>query len=385
MKAFELRQEFQRRFGTAPRIFRAPGRVNLIGEHTDYNDGWVMPVAIDLYSWVAAAPRADSRCVIHSINFDEAAEFLPAEIVPGPKGAWSDYARGVTYLLQGGGFPLRGANLLLYGEIPMGAGLGSSAAYEVSVGYALQQVSGIPQDLVGLAKICQRAENEFAGAHCGIMDQLISCSGLANTALFLDCRSLQYRTVPLPQNASLVVCNTKIKHAHAAGEYNARRIDCETGARILGKEIPGLRALRDVSLTTLEGLRSALPEVIYRRCRHVVSENARVLDAALALEQRDLKRCGGLIYESHRSLRDDFQVSCPELDLLVDLASRCAGVYGSRMTGGGFGGCTVSFVEADAVRDFLRHLSREFEKQSHSTLETYVFNSVGGVEEVRDV
>jgi len=384
VKAFELRQEFQRRFGTAPKIFRAPGRVNLIGEHTDYNDGWVMPVAIDLYAWVGVAPRTDSLCVIHSINFDEAAEFVPAEIAPGPKGTWSDCARGVTYLMRAGGFPLRGANLLLYGEIPMGAGLGSSAAYEVSVGYALQQISRISLDLISLAKICQRAENEFAGAHCGIMDQLISCSGRANTALFLDCRSLHYRTVPLPQNASLVVCNTKIKHAHAAGEYNARRIDCETGARILGKEVPGLRALRDVSLSTLERLRSVLPEVIYRRCRHVVSENARVLDAALALEQRDLKRCGGLMYESHRSLRDDFQVSCPELDLLVDLASRCAGVYGSRMTGGGFGGCTVSLVETNAVKNFLRHLSSEFEKQTHSTLETYVFNSVGGVEEVRN-
>ena len=384
MKPFELRQEFQRRFGTAPRIFRAPGRVNLIGEHTDYNDGWVMPVAIDLYTWVAAARRTDSRCVIHSINFDEAAEFLPAEIAPGPKGTWSDYARGVIYLLRAAGFPLSGANLLLYGEIPMGAGLGSSAAYEVSVGYGLQQISGISQDLVSLAKICQRAENEFAGAHCGIMDQLISGSGRANTALFLDCRSLQYRTVFLPQNVSLVVCNTKIKHAHAAGEYNARRTDCETGARILSKSIPGLRALRDVSLSTLERLRSALPDVIYRRCRHVVSENARVLDAAVALEQRDLKRWGGLMYESHRSLRDDFQASCPELDLLVDLASRCAGAYGSRMTGGGFGGCTVSLVEADAVENFVRHLSRGFEKQTHSTLETYVFSPVGGVEEVSD-
>ncbi|HEX4802500.1 MAG TPA: galactokinase, partial [Myxococcaceae bacterium] len=223
------------------------------------------------------------------------------------------------------------------------------------------------------------AENEFAGARCGIMDQLISCGGRANTALLLDCRTLHYRAVPLPQNVSLLVCNTKIKHAHAAGEYNARRADCESGARILG-----VRALRDVSLATLERLRSALPEVIYRRCRHVVSENARVLDAAAALEQRDLKRCGGLMYESHRSLRDDFQVSCRELDLLVDLASRCDGVYGSRMTGGGFGGCTVSLVDTDAMENCIAYLSAGFEKETHSTLEAYVFNSVSGVEEIRD-
>ena len=383
-KVSYLRQKFQGLFGATPRLFRAPGRVNLIGEHTDYNDGFVMPVAIDLYVWVAIAPRSDSRVVVHALNFNERVEFLPDSLSVHSERNWSDYARGVAYFLKSCGFPLRGANLLLSGEVPMGAGLASSAACEVSIGYALQRLSEIPLDLVSLAKICQRAEHEFALAHCGIMDQLISCCGKANSALFLDCRSLEYRPLPLFADCSLVVCNTKIKHAHAAGEYNARRSDCETGARILAVRMPGVHALRDVSVSDLERFHSALPEVIYKRCRHVVTENGRVLDAAAALEQRDAQRLGGLMDESHRSLRDDFEVSCAELDLLVDLASRCDGVYGSRMTGGGFGGCTVSLVRNDATENFVSRVSNGYEAQTHFAPEIYVFKAVAGVGEVPD-
>ena len=383
-KASHLRRKFQGLFGATPRLFRAPGRVNLIGEHTDYNDGFVMPVAIDLYVWVAIAPRSDSHLVIHALNFNERVEFLPESLSVHSEHNWGDYARGVAYFLKSGGFPLRGANLLLSGEVPMGAGLASSAASEVSIGYALQRLSEIPIDLVSLAKICQRAEHEFALARCGIMDQLISCCGTADSALFLDCRNVEFRPLPLFADCSLVVCNTKIKHAHAAGEYNARRSDCETGARILAERMPGVRALRDVSLSDLERWRSALPEVIYKRCRHVVAENDRVLDAAAALEQRDAHRLGRLMYESHRSLRDDFDVSCAELDLLVDLASRCDGVYGSRMTGGGFGGCTVSLVRNDATENFLDFVSKGYRTQTHFAPDIYVFKAVAGVEEVPD-
>jgi len=383
-KASHLRQKFQGLFGATPRLFRAPGRVNLIGEHTDYNDGFVMPVAVDLYVWVAIAPRSDDRLVVHSLNFNERVEFFPDSLSVHSEHNWSDYARGVAYFLKSGGFPLRGASLLLSGDVPMGGGLASSAACEVSIGYALQRVSGIPLDLVSLAKVCQRAEHEFALARCGIMDQLISCCGTANSALFLDCRSLEYRPLPLFADCSLVVCNTKIKHAHAAGEYNARRSDCETGARILAERLPGVRALRDVSVADLERFRSALPEVIYKRCRHVVTENGRVLEAAAALEQRDVQRLGRLMYESNRSLRDDFEVSCAELDLLVDLASRCDGVYGSRMTGGGFGGCTVSLVKKDATEHFLDFVSKGYRTQTHFAPEIYVFKAVAGVRELPD-
>ncbi len=380
----QLRQQFQAIFGTRPRVFRAPGRVNLIGEHTDYNDGFAMPVAVDLYVWVAIAPRSDARLVVHSVNFNQRVEFLLDALSLQSEHNWSDYAKGVAYFLRSCGFPLRGADLLLYGDVPMGAGLASSAACEVSVGYSLEQISGFRLDPVTLAKTCQRAEHEFAGARCGIMDQIVSCAGCANTALLLDCRNLRYRTLPLFADVSLVVCNTKVKHAHAAGEYNARRSDCETGARILAGKIRGVRALRDVSLSGLEHWRPILPDVMYKRCRHVVGENARVLEAAAALEDRDVDRFGRLMYDSHRSLRDDFEVSCAELDLLVDLASRCDGVYGSRMTGGGFGGCTVSLVKKDATESFLHRVSKGFEDETHSLPEIYVFNSAGGVEEVPD-
>jgi galactokinase len=216
------------------------------------------------------------------------------------------------------------------------------------------------------------------------MDQMISCCGREGAALFLDCRSLEYRTLPLFADASFVVCNSKVKHAHAAGEYNARRSDCEAGARILAEKIPNLRALRDVSLPDLKDWRRMLPEVIYKRCRHVVTENARVLEAAEALEDRDAEHFGRLMYESHRSMRDDFEISCAELDLLVELAARCDGVYGSRMTGGGFGGCTVSLVKRDETDSFVRNVSRGFKDRIHFAPEIYVFSAAGGVEEAGD-
>jgi len=383
-RASELRQKFQALFGEEPRIFRAPGRVNLIGEHTDYNDGFVMPVAVDLYVWVAIAPRADSRLVVHSTNFNQRVEFALEDLSVHSEKAWSDYVRGVAYFLSRAELGLRGANLVLYGEVPMGAGLSSSAACEVGVGYSLEQISGIPVDLLRLAKIGQRAEHEFAGTRCGIMDQLVCCCASANSALFLDCRSLEYEAVPLFPDTSLVVCDSKVKHAHAAGGYNARRSDCESGARMLAAKIPGVRALRDVSLADLERWGRALPEVIYKRCRHVVAENARVLEAVSAMRDGDASLFGSLMYESHRSLREDFEVSCAELDLLVDLAAACEGVYGSRMTGGGFGGCTVSLVKKEWTASFVDRVSDGFEERAGSTPEIYVFNAAGGVEEVRD-
>lgn len=381
-RSLYLRQQFRKRYGTEPRIFRAPGRVNLIGEHTDYNDGFVMPVAVDLYVWAAAAGRADARLVIYSTNFEEGIEIRLGEGSARAEGNWGDAVRGIAYFLESQGFPLRGASFLLAGDVPMGAGLGSSAAFEVSVAYALAEVSGLKIERVQLAQICQRAENDFAGARCGIMDQLISCCGSENEALFLDCRSLEYRTLPLIQEAALVVCNTKIKHAHASDEYNARRADCEAAARSLAQKIAGVHALRDVTPADLERCAGLLPVVIYRRCRHVVRENDRVLQAAAALEQGDPARFGQLMYESHRSLRDDFQVSCRELDILVELASQCDGVYGSRMTGGGFGGCTVSLVKREGVENFVSRVSRQYEEKTHSSLDVYVFNASCGVEEL---
>ena len=327
------------------RVFRAPGRVNLIGEHTDYNEGLVMPAAIDFATSVTVAARADRRLSVFSENCEEAIEFDLDDPEPRAASHWSDYVKGVAVVLEQSGHRLRGANLRIHGEVPIGSGLSSSAALEVSTAYALLANSGHNVPPVELAKLCQRAENEFVGMRCGIMDQFISCCGQADKALMLDCRSLDYKLLPLPANVRLVISNTMVKHQLASSQYNVRRAECEAGVHHFAQSNPNVRALRDVTKAEVERARVDLSEVIYRRCRHIVSENARVLEAAEALESSNLKAFGQLMDESHRSLRDDYEVSCRELDLMVELAGRVEGVYGSRMTGGGFGGCTISIVE----------------------------------------
>ena len=381
-QARELRQKFHDRYGGEARVFRAPGRVNLIGEHTDYNDGFVMPAAIGFDTWVAAAPRPDRRLLIYSENFSEEVEFDLDEASPQPRGHWSDYVRGVAVMLGRAGLRLSGANLWICGEVPIGSGLSSSAAVEVASGYALAGVTGLEVDPTELAQICRRAENEFVGARVGIMDQFVSVHGRAGHALLLDCRSLDYRLLPLPGGERLVICNTMVRHALAGGEYNRRREECEAGVRILAGKVPGVRALRDVTLADLENYGGDLPEVVFRRCRHVVTENARVLDAAAALERGDLGAFGQLMAASHRSLRDDYEVSSAELDLMVDLANKCAGVDGARMTGGGFGGCTINLVAAGAVAEFEREVSRGYERAAGRAPEIYVCTAAGGAGQV---
>jgi galactokinase len=381
-QASELKQRFSRMFGAEAQVYRAPGRVNLIGEHTDYNDGFVMPAAIDFSTWVAVAPRDDRRLVIHSENFGESVEFdLDSNDRPAP-GHWSNYSVGVARILEREGHRLRGANLLIRGEVPIGSGLSSSAAIEVATGFALLDVSGVAVDRVALALAAQRAEHEYAGARVGIMDQFISCHGRENHALLLDCRSLEYRLLPLRADARLVVCNTMVKHDLATGEYNVRRAECEAGVRHLAQSLPGIRALRDVTLEELERHGRDLPEVVFRRCRHVISENVRTLEAASALERGDLARFGELMDESHHSLRDDYEVSCAELDLMVDLARKVEGVYGARMTGGGFGGSTVNLVRADNVAAFEQAVAPEYERLTGIKPEVYVFSAAEGAERV---
>ncbi len=361
-QAEHLRKRFRERFGTEASIFRAPGRINLIGEHTDYNDGFVMPAAIDSYCWVGISPRADRRLVIQSEDFGESFEAELSAEPPRPRGRWSDYPFGVAVILEKAGYHLRGANLLIHGEVPIGAGLSSSAAVEVSTAYALLANSGCAVDRVQIAKLCQQAENEYVGAHVGIMDMFTSCHGRAGHALLLDCRSLEFELLPIPPSVELVVCNTMVKHALASGEYNRRRTDCEEAVRRLGEVLEGIRALRDVNLEQLERHREVLPERIYRRALHVVAENARVKEAAAALRGGDLARFGRLMFESHNSLRDLYEVSCAELDVMVELASKQRGVHGARMTGGGFGGCTVNLVDAQHVEEFQKKVPAAYEE-----------------------
>jgi len=380
--ASDLRKGFRELYGEPARVYRAPGRVNLIGEHTDYNDGFVMPVAIDLCVWVAIAPRVDRKLLVRSINFSDTAEVDLEAKVPHARNHWSDYVQGVAVILTRAGCRLQGANLLIRGDVPIGAGLSSSAAIEVATALALLDNSELVTDRVELAELCRSAENEFVGARVGIMDQFVSCCAQAGQALFLDCRSLEYWFVPLPPNVSLVTCNTMVKHRHASGEYNTRRAQCEEGVRLLSCSLPNIRALRDVTAEELERHGHDLPETIRKRCRHVILENARVSAASTALQDGDLVTFGRLMKESHRSLRGDYEVSCLELDVMVELAEKQEGVYGARMTGGGFGGCTVNLVKSDAAAQFEKSVSVAYEKATGLSPQILVTSASAGVGEV---
>jgi galactokinase len=364
------------------RIFRAPGRVNLIGEHTDYNDGFVMPAAIDASTWVKVSPLEQRKLQIYSENFSEEVEVDLDDPNLARRGHWSDYPVGVAVILERSGHRLRGARLQIRGDVPIGSGLSSSAAIEVATACALAAHSELKIDKRELALLCQRAENEFVGAHVGIMDQFISLFGHAQRALMLDCRSLDFKLLPLPDNVRLLICNTMVKHELAASAYNERRAQCEAGVKHLAQFLPNVTALRDVTLKQLEQFGRDLPDVIYRRCRHVVTENARVLAAAKALEHHDLDEFGRLMAESHQSLRDDYEVSCKELDLMVDLAREIEGVYGARMTGGGFGGSTVNLVREEHVEEFRERVAREYEQVTKLKPEIYACVASEGAEEI---
>lgn len=379
----EIQKFFRQQFRGVPRVYRAPGRVNLIGEHTDYNDGFVMPAAIDFYIWLAISPRVDHKIIVHSVNFSETVEIDLANEYPKPKKHWSDYVQGIVLMLKRANQPIRGADIVIRGDVPIGAGLSSSAAIEVSTGFALLDIAGLSIDRVELAKLCRCAENEFVGAQVGIMDQFISACGHRGKALMLDCRSLDFRLLPVPDVVSLVICNTMIRHELSKGEYNTRRQECSEAVRLLSSVLPGIRALRDVTPQDLQRHAGLLPPVILQRVRHVVGEDARVQDAAAALQRLDFHKFGSLMNESHRSLRDDYQVSCRELDIAVELAADAPGVFGARMTGGGFGGCTINLVASESVQDFKRHVSQGYERKTGIAPQIFVSSAAEGVGEAK--
>jgi galactokinase len=382
MDPAELRDRFQTLFGGEARLFRAPGRVNLIGEHTDYNDGFVLPAAIDFQTFAAAARRKGRRLRIHSVNLGETVTFDFGEGAPRRRGHWSDYPLGVAATLVREGHALTGADLLLYGEVPPGAGLSSSAALEVATALALIAVAGLELRPIETARLCQRAENEFVGTLCGIMDPFVSRLAQAGHALLIDCRALEGRAVPIPDVVRFVICNSGVRHALASGEYNARRAQCEQGVRALAEVNPRVRALRDATLETLEENRGRIPPIVFARCHHVVSENQRTLEAAAALERRDLAALSHLMAASHASLRDAYEVSCRELDVLVDAAAPLEGVFGARMTGGGFGGCTVNLVRADAVPAFREGVTQAFERATGRKPKIYESSAAAGASEL---
>ena len=336
------------------RIVRAPGRVNLIGEHTDYNDGLVLPAAIDLETWIAAVP-ADDRRVELTLD-DGTRDGFDLDAIGAPRDSWIDTAAGMAWALSQQRVPLRGMRAVVLTEIPIGSGLSSSAAFQLAAAWAMSAETP-PMAPMDLARAAQRAENEFVGVRSGIMDQFASAHGLPDAALLLDCRSLEFRPVPLPLDAcALVVCDTRSPRRLESSEYNERRAQCERAVAAIARERPDVGSLRDVDLGMLEAFRGVLDPVAYRRAAHVVAENERVVASVAALEGGDLDALGRLWAESHRSLRELYEVTSPELDALVEIATGTPGVVAARMTGAGFGGCTVNLVERDAVDELERRV-----------------------------
>lgn len=378
MNAAELAVRFREEFHTRPQIFSAPGRVNLIGEHTDYNDGFVLPSAIGFYTRVATSPRSDPKLVIRSTQFENVSEVDVTDLPQVKLGSWSDYVIGVALELVRAGFRLRGANLLVHGEVPIGAGLSSSAALEVASALALLAVDASELRPRIIATLCQKAENEFIGARVGIMDQFVSCVGQEGFAVLLDCRSLEFELVPIPNTLRFVICNTMVKHQHAGGEYNQRRRECEQGMEILAKFHPAIKVLRDVSLEQLTAQSGSMPPLIYKRCLHVVQENDRVIKTARLFRAGDLAGVGKLMRESHASLRDLYEVSCRELDIMVDAAETLPGFIGGRMTGGGFGGCTVNLVNSTEADMFRERIAERYQQQTGIAPEIYICSPANG-------
>ena len=380
MELTDLTGLFEKQFNRSPQVFaEAPGRVNLLGEHTDYNDGFVFPAAIDRSMKVLAAPRNDDTIRVYSADFNRNSSFSLSSIEKSSTETWSNYLRGVADQLIKNGFTIGGGDFLISGDVPVGAGLSSSAAYEVAAGAAFREMYELTIDNVQLALLAQAAERQFVGVQCGIMDQFVSANARVSTALFLDCRDLTYQNIPLDTNVSIIVCDSAVQRALNNSAYNDRRRECEEAAEILKGKFPGARALRDIPLEGVEGNRAQLGETLYKRAHHVVSENERVLKGIGLLQDGNMAAFGNLLFESHSSLKNSFEVSCPELDLLVELASGCSGLLGSRMTGAGFGGCTVSLVEAGHADNFKKSIKPEYDKHTGKNSKVYACMPSGGV------
>jgi galactokinase len=381
----QLRNAFRKLYRGEPRLFVAPGRVNLIGEHTDYNDGFVLPMAIDRETVAAAAARDDRTVRVYSLNLDEALEFNLDDEPQAQRGIWLDYVEGIARVLESRGTHLSGADIMLSSDVPVGAGLSSSAALELSVGLALALLSGAEVEKVTLALAGQEAEHTFVGTQCGIMDQLVAALGRRGHALLIDCRSLEAEAIPMNiEGVAVVVCDTRVKHELSSSEYNKRRAECARGVELLRQSLPGIRALRDVSTGEFEQYEDGLPEPVRSRCRHIVTENTRTLRAAEALRSGRLDVMGQLMHASHLSLRDDYEVSSAELDALVDIAGGISGVLGARMTGGGFGGCTVNLVRRETLQEFQELVSREYHRVTGYKTDIYVVEASDGAREIKE-
>jgi galactokinase len=377
----KLEQTFDNIFGHAAEIVvRAPGRVNLIGEHTDYNQGWVLPMAIDAELLIAASPRTDHEVNLVALDRDNAhTSFFLADMKPNLTESWSNYVIGVAALLKQSNFSFPGFNAVISSNIPMGAGLSSSAALLVATGILIEQLGHFSLDKVILAKLCQQAEHSFCGVQSGIMDHFVITLAQTGKALLIDCKDLSCQQIPLPSSSKILICNTMKSRQLSFSEYNKRRSECADALALLEKIYDKrILSLRDISLAELTTVEKKLPRYLFERAKHVVSENSRVLKAVMAAQIEDLPMLGHLMNESHESLQHLYQVSSPELDLMVKIARNQPGVFGARLTGAGFGGCTVNLVEETAVESVKKAISEEYLRQTHIAPEIYVATPQAG-------
>lgn len=376
-------EKFAEIFKDKPYMFRSPGRVNLIGEHTDYNEGFVLPAAINKEIVFAIAPSGDKNCRLISLDMEDSYDFNIGSFVKSGK-AWANYLLGIIEQFKNNGYKLNGFNCVFGGDIPIGAGLSSSAALEAGLGYALKEIFNLSIEPMDIVKLAQKAENEFVGVKCGIMDQYINIFGKKNKVLKIDCRSLEYSYFPFEaDDLSIVLCDSRVSHSLASSEYNLRRKQCESGVKILQKYNPAIKSLRDVELDLLKAHIEEFDPVIYKRCEYVIEENIRLLAACDYLLKNDIVSFGEKVNESHEGLKNKYEVSCSELDSLVEYARQDENTIGCRMMGGGFGGCTINLVKTDAVENFSHKITDKYKIKTSRDLRIYVAKIVDGTSAIK--
>lgn len=381
----KINEKYKDLFGEMPDIMvQSPGRINLIGEHTDYNAGWVLPAAIDKKITFAIGKRSDSTCHLYSIDYETFEIISLHNVVPAAQ-SWVNYLLGVVEQFQKEQPLSSGFNLVFGGDIPLGAGLSSSAAVEAGLAFAINELFDLKKTRMELVKLAQRAENQFVGVQCGIMDMFASVMGKAGAVMRLDCRSLEFEYFPFDfKDIKIVLCDTGVKHSLDDGEYNTRRKQCEEGVTLLKKYDPSVLTLRDVSFNFLKEHKNDMPSVVYQRCSYVVKEIARVEAACKDLERHDLAAFGKKMYKTHTGLSHYYEVSCPELDFLVKQSKHTEGVFGSRMMGGGFGGCTINLVKKDAIPQFIEEMKTAYFNKFKIELKTYVVTISNGTTKIGD-
>ncbi|WP_258102059.1 galactokinase [Marinoscillum pacificum] len=360
----EVKSSFEQRFGVEPIVIKAPGRINLIGEHTDYNNGFVLPAAVDQAIYLAVAKSGSSESTLVSLDMDQTYEFSINDFQPTKEKPWANYLMGVVAEIQKSGREVSGFNIVFSGDVPQGSGMSSSAALECGTCFALNELFELSIPKVEMVKMSQKAEHNYSGVMCGIMDQFASMMGSADHALLLDCESLEYRHFPIELTDHIIVlCNSNVSHNLADSEYNIRRKQCEEGVSLLQKYFPGVKSLRDVSLEQLNAHQSELSDVVYKRCKYVIEENERVMSMTKAMEAGEIDSLGEILTIAQEGMRSEYEISCPEIDFMADFANNREDVVGARMMGGGFGGCTINLVNKGSEDQFISELSAAYKEQ----------------------